>query len=141
MHILEEVKADQLQARKDKNTLIANLLTTLLGEFDANSASEDGVKSISESDMQAIIKKFIKNNEFSAQYSDDFQRSQYALENEALIAYLPTQLTDEELTAIINGLPSTFSVGQVMSYLKTHHAGLYDGKLASTIVQNRNVGI
>jgi uncharacterized protein YqeY len=138
MYILPEVQKDQLQARKDRDSCCVNLLTTLLGEFDINSELVDGEKFISEESMQAIIKKFIKNAEFSIVHCASTEVAVFKSEIAILKAYLPVQLTEEQLTDIINNLPVTFSIGQVMGHLKQNHNGLYDGKLASEIIRNRD---
>lgn len=64
MILVEQIKADLLQSRKDQIHIKSTLLTTLLGEIELRLKSG---KLIEEKDIVATIAKFIKNNaEFQA---------------------------------------------------------------------------
>ena len=72
MSLYKTLKADQIQARKDRDVLKAALLTTLMGEIQVSATGngtpdydEDGVLKVADDAVLAVIKKFIKNtNEF-----------------------------------------------------------------------------
>lgn len=65
MTMLNKLKADQLTARKTKDTIAASLLTTLLGE--ATKVSDEDFKKgsteITDEKVIVTIKKFLKNTE------------------------------------------------------------------------------
>ncbi len=150
MSILEQIKADQLAARKARDTLAASLLTTLLGEatgmstdeFKANEAAIAAGKPGFDQEAKAIqtVEKFLKsaksNRELLASVPaviPDVER-----EIQILSGYLPEQMTAEQIQMAINlfrqGEPEA-NVGQIMAHLKANYAGLYDGKLASQMAR------
>lgn len=139
MSLYKKIQADQLAARKAKHKYTASLLTTLIGELmtDATGKTTDAVV-ISDSTVIAKVKKFISSLEvMHAAYikKGDGKAAEVELELDILSAYLPKQLTDEELTVIVKGSGAT-NVGAVMGFLKKNYAGLYDGRAASTIAKS-----
>lgn len=52
--------------------------------------------------------------------------------------FLPKQLTNEQLAAIIKNTPAS-SLGDLMKFLKENHAGQYDGKTAKELYEARSV--
>ena len=91
------------------------LLGTLLGELDRNPK----VKNKNPTDAQVVseIKKMIQTGSTE--------------EQEILEQFLPQQLTDVKVDAIIssNGFSN---IGECMKFFKENYAGLYDGKVVST---------
>jgi uncharacterized protein YqeY len=151
--LIDRIKADQLAARKARDSVAAGLLTTLIGE--ATSVSEEEFKAaaeaarsddgdavavsvpITDEKVSATIVKFLKN----AKANRELMKSSDAKterEIEILSAYLPQQMTEAALRAAIEGFrrdnPGA-NVGGVMAFLKANHAGLYDGKLASQLAK------
>ena len=63
-------------------------------------------------------------------------------EIETLKEYLPTMLTDEELTEAIKKMVSEGknNIGTIMGGLKATYSGKYDGKKASAIAQSLITG-
>jgi uncharacterized protein YqeY len=147
---LAQVKADQLQARKDRDTVKAKLLTTLLGETktlaDKNAEKEprDANGSVvkrdpTDGEVEATIDSFLKKNREAQEYMAKSEIHPVAVEanlaearaEEAiLLAYKPQQLTAEQIEQIIT---DNFSVvenklrGQINLYFKANYAGQYDG--------------
>ena len=67
MALLDELKADQLAARKLSDRLKADLLTTLIGEA-AQITTEEfkrGVTEVTDEKVVATIAKFLKNTKLS----------------------------------------------------------------------------
>lgn len=136
MITIEELKAQQLQARKYRNSIKAALLTTLLGELDTESK-----RSGKDADVAAFVKKFMKNVAENMEIARERRDSNWLLvlqtEFDILESYLPKQLNRTELTAILATAilkQSLNNKGSVMKYLKDNFAGQYDGKLASEVV-------
>ena len=78
MSLLEQIKADQLNARKAKDTVVTNLLTTLIAE--ASKVSDEDFKKgntqITDAKVQSTIRKFVKNaEETKLAVAEEFTRS------------------------------------------------------------------
>ena len=149
--LVQKVRLDQLQARKDRDTVRASLLTTLLGEFEGamktgasngkkgDSANEPAVIAPSNSSevLQALIKKFLKNIDATLAIR---QLPDIIREKEILESYLPKQLTDDELSATIDSIVANGAapnVGAIMKELQTKYKGQYDGKTASQLITRK----
>lgn len=141
MSLLQTIKSDQLQARKNKDAIRASILTTLYSEA-AMVGKNNGNRESSDAEVVATIKKFLKNIEetLSAVSSSDAV-SMLHEEREVLSTYLPKQMTEDELRStlitIADGLEnrSPKSMGVLMKALKEQHEGLYDGKTASILAR------
>lgn len=133
--LLQKIKADQLQSRKDRDAAKTSILTTVIGE--AEGASKSG-KTLEDADVVALVKKFVKNLDEVLMMVDPgtsgFEGAKR--EREILMAYLPTQYSERELYFIIEALKgSCKNVGEVMGVLKKDHTGLYDGAMASKLAK------
>lgn len=140
MSTLLKIKEDQLAARKAKNTNEATLLTTLLAE--SVIVGKNQGRDSTDEEVIAVVKKFIKNN---AQYISDIGSSNAELkmkleEEKAILSrYIPSQLTDEQLTHIVRDIitnDSSANMGSIMKSVKSSYEGQYDGKLLSSIVKS-----
>jgi len=139
--LMQQLKADQLQARKNRNTIEATLLTTLIGEA-ANIGKNDGNRETNDQEVIQVVKKFIKGMDetldvlYKRQAFDTAE--QVEQEKKILADYLPKQLTGEQIQSYImqavlhDGLQE--NKGMMMKYMKDNFAGQYDGKLAAQII-------
>ena len=136
--LIEKIKHDQLTARKGKNTEVATLLTTLIGEAEMIGKNA-GNRAPSDEEVTAVIKKFVKNNNETIAHCGDIQGLQLGKENQVLEAYLPVQLTEESLKAAVTSYllreDAQRNMGAIMGWLKHQFGGNYDGKLASSVVK------
>jgi len=119
---------------KEKNVVVKNILTTLLGELETkakNSGSE-----IDDPMVVQTCKKFISTNldTLGVVAADSEAGQNLRLENTILTQFLPAQLTDHELRAILIELAPT-SIGQAMGHLNANYKGKFDGRMASTIAK------
>ena len=140
--LIDTIKADQLQARKDRYKDTIALLTTFYSEA-AMIGKNDGGRVTTDAEVIALVKKFIKNaeerrdnlDESDARYVND------GFEINVLSQYLPTQMSDDELKDFIgevigtHGLQSPKDMGVIMKELKATKAGLYDGGKASQLAK------
>ena len=144
MSVLQNIKAAQLKARKERNSVAASLLTTLIGE--AEMVGKNANREVTDQEVIATVKKFIKNLDETIRIAGDYRDADAAdkawAEKTVLEQFLPKQLSEDELKMHINsihaGLLSTdgkADVGSIMKVLKQRFDGLYDGKLASTIIK------
>ena len=145
--LIDQIKADQLQARKDRNSNLAQLLTTFYSEA-AMIGKNDGDRATTDEEVQTIAKKFIKNaNEVMANLPDSDDRYNMAVfEIVNLTGYLPQQMTDDELMQEIAAIIATYNLnsprdmGTIMKELKSNKAGLYDGAKASQLAKAQLAG-
>jgi uncharacterized protein YqeY len=156
MALLDELKADQLAARKANDRLKADLLTTLIGEA-AQITTEEfkrGVTEVTDEKVAATVAKFLKNTKLTLENlanerarlidaggdaSKVDQRAKAAETELAILSsYGPKQMTDAELRAAIDDFRARnpdANVGAVMAHLKTNFGGQYDGKAASALAR------
>ena len=147
MSLFKQIKAEQLEARKAKDTVKASLLTTLIGEIQTSvtggaSASQCGILNPTDDETTKVIKKFIKNAETSLSMRQDDKTQE---ELNLLQAYMPQPLTDAELEAIVatevligkkEGKAGGALVGYVMKQLKTGYADRYDASKVKGLVES-----
>jgi uncharacterized protein YqeY len=162
--LIDRIRADQLAARKARDSVAAGLLTTLIGEatsvseeeFEKARAAAEAARAddgeplsvtvpITDEKVTATITKFLKNAKANRELmktsfaaGDAVALAKVEREIELLGAYLPRQMTEAELRAAIDGFQQDnpgASIGAVMAFLKANHAGLYDGKLASQLAK------
>lgn len=141
MSVLDTIRADQLAARKAKDEVAKNLLTTLIGE--AVAEGKKSQRDPTDAEVVATVQKFIKNLndvlKVVAEASDVFN---VATQEKAILAkYLPTQLSEQDLHDRVstfiaaNALPKDAkSKGPIMKHLKDNYAGQYDGAVAAKVV-------
>ncbi|MET3666562.1 GatB/YqeY domain-containing protein [Caulobacter sp. 1776] len=156
MALLDELKADQLAARKLNDRLKADLLTTLIGESTQITTEEfkRGVTEITDEKVVATVAKFLKNTKLTLEnlaterarlteaggdVSKVDERAKAAETELAILSsYGPRQMTESELREAINDFRTKnpdANVGTIMAHLKTRFGGQYDGKTASTLAK------
>jgi len=142
MSLILQIKKDQLQARKNSQTVEATLLTTLLGEA-IMIGKNAGNRETTDEEVVAVIKKFVKNNTELMGYAESESNSYLNArdENDLLSHYLPSQMTEEDIRTAVQTRIVTLDeispklMGSVMKWLKYNYAGQYDGGLASKVVK------
>lgn len=135
--LYDKLIGDLKAARFQRDDMKRNVLTTLIGELDTN-AKRTG-KPVTDEQAVATVKKFVENAKFTMSKLDPNVElyKAYSQEVALLEAYLPKQMSEAELTgAVLAFIGEGFTtMGEVMSQLKYKYAGLYDGKMASTVVK------
>ena len=142
MSIVTAIRSTRLQALKNREALKLSTLSVLLGDIENKFT---GGEIIHDEAVIAIIKKFISNNnETIKQLEEKYATaeldsiSKLNKENEVLTEFLPKQLTQDEIRAIlvlyINENPTT-NIGELMKFMKTQYAGLYDGSQVSNLAK------
>ncbi len=137
--MLAQIKADYLQARKDRDTVMVKLLSTFINDAEMI-GKNDGGREVTESEVVALLKKYIKNLEETLAVVQD---ENTVLEKGMLETYLPTQLSADDITAIVldqievEGYDSPKQMGAIMKFLKQNYDGQFDGKVASQIAREQ----
>ncbi|AAQ17907.1 hypothetical protein Aeh1ORF245c [Aeromonas phage Aeh1] len=160
MSLLEQLKKDQIALRKsaDRSTDIGklkiNALTTLIGE-----ASPAGNATVSDEQVQAVIRKFVKNldeslavsyarakeiaNEMATQevvdiLKDDIRHCHMLIERQLYMNYLPQVFDSADIRAIIVNM-SGANIGQVMGACKK--AAQEQGKMFDGALVRKEMGV
>ena len=139
MTLLEKIRADQLQARKEKNTIKASLLTTLVSEA-AAVGKNDGNRETTDPEVVSLIQKFIKNIEFTiSKINSAGSESVPKIELDILSDYLPKQMTDQDILDQINIIKQRVSndkalKGAVMKHFKENFTGQYDSQKVIALI-------
>lgn len=140
--LIDQIREDMIAARRGTDTVAKSLLVTLfsevsmIGKNKRNGATTDD-------EAVAVIRKFLANSEETARLLQARGKdvSEQMREQEILKAYLPTQMTEAQLTQAVTQIVSDLNVsgakamGAIMAELKARHSGAYDGKLASQLVK------
>ncbi len=124
------------EAKMAKDTLKANLLSTLYAEMFTQSKSG---KPMTEEDEIKIIRKFIKNaDDTIALDVPDDTKNKLKKEKEILESYLPKQLSKEEIDKIVTEMVSQGkTVKDIMPFFKEKFPGMYDGKTVNEIIKSK----
>lgn len=138
--LIEEIKADALQARKN-NLPEKGLLVTLIGEIEM--VAKNAQREVTDADCVSKVKAFRKNlTELLEHTTDNTKRGDICIEFNCLEKYMPQQLSEADLRAIIqmdiikeNGYTSMRDMGACMKQLKANFDGQYDGATASRLVK------
>lgn len=142
MNLYQQIKIEQLEARKAKIQLQTNLYTTLLGEIQtASTGNKNGSSEISDSDVLRVINKFIKNAKETLKLKPNDVT--VSLELKLLETFLPKQLSEDELKTIIleikskchSTLQANAVLGFVMKELKANYENQYDASKVKNIIQ------
>jgi hypothetical protein len=103
---------------------------------------EKMVPTLPEADVTAIIRKEVSKRVEAADFARRANRDDLIQKNETekalLEAYLPQQMSAEQLESIIGALATELGgnqIGPIMAKLRERHAGQFDGKLASELIR------
>lgn len=146
MNLQEQITEDYKAAMKSGDATRKMTLSGLRAAFKSAEIDARGTdKTVDEATFRAVIEKEAKKRRESIEEFTKAGRTDLAdkesAELEVLKAYLPEQMTDEELQAIVGevvaqtGASSPKDMGRVMGVLVPRLAGRADGKLASKLVR------
>lgn len=134
--LIEQIRIDMQQAKLAKETVKANILSTLYGEMFNQSKSG---KEFTAEDELKIIKKFVKNiDETLALEIPEETKKKLCEEKSVLETYLPKQLSSGEIEKIVIELITEGKVMKdIMAHFKEKFNGQYDGRTVSEIVKSK----
>ena len=140
----EEWIQDLKEAMKNKELVKKDTITMLRAAI--LQVEKDTQKELSDSDICTIVAKEVKKRKESI---EDYIKggredivNQLEEEINVLSKYLPEQLTNQEIEALVKEAientkaTSPREMGKVMQYLRPKIAGKADGKIVSDIVKN-----
>ncbi|MBZ0282507.1 MAG: GatB/YqeY domain-containing protein [Anaerolineae bacterium] len=133
---LKEAMVNKDQTRRD----VIRMLMSAIKQVEVDSRRE-----LSSNDVMDVLQKEAKKRRESIDEAERVGRTELAaqekLELDVLEAFLPRQLSREEITAIVQetiaqtGVTSAKEKGKLMGALMPKVKGLADGKLVNEIVQ------
>ena len=142
--LLRAIQEASLEARRNKDTVRAELLVTLYAEA-LRVGKDKGNRETTDDETVRVIRKFLNGvDESLAAIKDPARREKLAIEKTILEALLPASaqlMSEADLTAavsdIVAGLPerSVKAMGAVMGQLKARFNGAYDGALANKLAR------
>jgi uncharacterized protein YqeY len=141
MTLLQKLEADMKTAMREKNTLARDVLRMTVAEL--KRAAIDQQKELTEADEVKVVQKAVKSRLESAVEYEKGGRPETAEKERAeaavLEAYLPQQLSEDELRATVVakkaelGLESKKDMGQLIKAVMAEHGAAADGKLVSKL--------
>jgi uncharacterized protein YqeY len=153
MALKETLQSDLHAAIKSRDELTAATLRMALAAVTNAEVAGKQAKELSDDEVLAVLDKEAKKRRESATAYRDANRPELADREEAelgvLTAYLPTPLTEDEVSAIIDqaiaavaatGKTGMAAMGPVMQQVTAATKGRADGKTVSGIVRQRLQG-
>jgi uncharacterized protein YqeY len=133
MTLKEKINKDYLEAFKAKNTVVKNLLSVIKGEVQTIEKNT-GVENLSDEDVIKILNKTVKSLKETLSSVSGEKTEPIQLELNIVEAYLPKQLSVEEIQSKIDALVASGvkNLGQIMKEFSTLPA---DKKVVSEIAK------
>lgn len=135
----EKVRSDLNQARKDRDKHRTVLLTTILS--DIKNREIELMRDATDTEVVEVVNRGIKRRKEAAEQMRAGSRAELAEKEEEevrqLSAYLPEQLTDDDVRALIREAIAggATAAGPIMGKIAGKIKGRFDGKAANRLVQ------
>ena len=146
----DTLQTDLTTAMKARDELRAATLRMVLTAVRGEEVAGKSARTLSDEEVVTVLQREAKKRREAAEAYDGAGRAEQAERERAELGvvetYLPTPLTDEELTGLVDeavliasgeGLTGMGAMGAVMSRLKPQVAGRADGKRLSSAVRAR----
>ena len=135
----EKVRSDLNQARKDRDKHRTVLLTTILS--DIKNREIELMRDATDAEVVEVVNRGIKRRKEAAEQMRAGSRVELAEKEEEevrqLSAYLPEQLTEDDVRALIREAIAggATAAGPIMGKIAGKIKGRFDGKAANRLVQ------
>ena len=138
--LIDELKAANIQAMKDKDTTSRAVLSIVLTKYKLQEVElRSNGKEIGDKELLAIIQKTLKElsdeKEGYVKVGNSERADNITKQEEVLNGYLPKQLSEQEIKGIIMSLEDR-SVPNVMKHFKMNYAGQVDMSLVNTVLRS-----
>ena len=130
MKIIDKISKDFMLAYKAKRMEEKDYLGFLKSEVTRDNKTPDDADVVTK--LKSMVKKSLDKDGVSCLTETEM---------EILNRYVPSQMSEEDLTSYLsnyirdNNIEGMKSMGVLMTFLKEEFPGQYDGKLASTLVR------
>ncbi|MEM0927928.1 MAG: GatB/YqeY domain-containing protein [Pseudomonadota bacterium] len=149
--LAKQVAADMKAAMKDRDDKLRlatlRLMQAAIQDRDIQARSEDRCCGLGNDEVEAVLTKMVKQREESAKTYEDAGRIELAEQERAEIeiirAYLPEQMSADEIATAVDGVISDVGaeglkdMGKCMGALKAAYAGRMDFSAANKVVKER----
>jgi len=146
MGLKEKLQSDLTEAIRSRNELVSGTIRMVLTAITNEEVAGKEAKTLSEDEVIAVLSREAKKRREAAEAFADAGRADKAAtekaEGEVITSYLPAQLSDDELNALIadaiakSGAAGPQDMGKVMGILKPQIAGKADGGKVSAAVKS-----
>lgn len=143
--LIEKINSDLREAQLARDEVKVSTLRLLLSEIKNSEISKGG--ELIDSDIVTLVQKEVKKRKEAAAGFRSGSREEQALKEEAeaqiLQSYLPTQISTEELTKIVEstinelGASSISEMGKVIGAVMSKVAGQADGAVVSALIKEK----
>jgi len=134
MTLKEKINKDYIEAFKAKNVVVKNLLSVIKGEIQTIEKNT-GAENLSDEDVTKILNKTVKSlKETLSSVTDSEKMSIVQTELSIVEAYLPKQLSVEEIQSKIDALVASGMKNMVM-IMKEFNSLPADKKMVSEMVK------
>ncbi len=137
----ESLQSDLREAMKARDQRRIDILRGVISVA-KNLKVEKRTETLDEAELVAIIRKEAKKRTDVIDFATKGDRPEIAeaaaAEKAILDAYLPQQLSSEELASVIGQLRDELGsseIGPLMKALRERHSGCFDGKEASALIR------
>lgn len=135
--IINKLKEELLKARKNKNTNLVSSVALMISEIE-KVGKNDGNRETTDDEAVALLKKMVQRNNETLEYlGAGPMRDKYSQEVDLMQKYIPSQVSDEEVTEFVKRYISENgkNMGAIMGALKDEYGSRVDMKSASGIVR------
>ena len=138
--IIDEIKKDNVQAMKDKNTIARTIYGVVVNKHMLQRIEKRKTGGeLTDADMVAILQKTIKElteeAENYAKVGNTAQVEEINAQKAILEKYLPQMMSEDEIRNIIAGMDDK-SMPSIMKHFKANYAGKVDMQLVNNIARD-----
>lgn len=145
--LLTQIRADLTSAMKARDGLTTRTLRAVIAAVREAEVAGDAATTLDDAGVEKVIAAQAKRRVEAAEAFDQGNRPEKAADERAelavLEAYLPKQLTDDELVALIDetladeGISAKADMGRAMKAVNAKVAGRADGRKVAGLVKDR----
>lgn len=145
MSIKEQLKLDLTEAIRSRDELVSGTIRMVLTAITNEEVAGKEARQLSDDEVIAVLSREAKKRREAAEAFAEAGRTDKAAleksEGEVIAKYLPAQLTEAEVAAIIaeaiaaTGAAGPADMGKVMGAIKGKIAGKADGSVVSSLVK------
>ena len=145
MSIKAQLKLDLTEAIRSRNEIVSGTIRMVLTAITNEEVAGKEARQLSEDEVIAVLSREAKKRREAAEAFADAGRADMATlekaEGEVIAKYLPAQLTEADIAAMIaeaiaaTGAAGPADMGKVMGAIKAKIAGKADGSVVSSLVK------
>ena len=145
MSIKAQLKLDLTEAIRSRNEIVSGTIRMVLTAITNEEVAGKEARQLSEDEVIAVLSREAKKRREAAEEFADAGRADKATlekaEGEVIAKYLPAQLTEADIAAMIaeaiaaTGAAGPADMGKVMGAIKAKITGKADGSVVSSLVK------